>query len=85
MCNKLERRLFYKITLCFITQSRKVCFIKKNKGMMLMETGLAHQEVTFFAVYKTYCADVDDINKGEDPFGYGISADGKIYNGTRVD
>ena len=29
--------------------------------------------------------DVDGINKGEDPFGYGIRADGKIIMGARAD
>ena len=27
---------------------------------------------------------IDGINKGEDPFGYGIRADGKIYYGARA-
>ena len=36
-------------------------------------------------VYKVFCMDVDGINKGEDPFGYGIRADGKIFTGARAD
>ena len=28
--------------------------------------------------------DVDGINKGEDPFGYGIRVDGKIILGARA-
>jgi len=28
---------------------------------------------------------IDGINKGEDPFGYGIRADGKILIGARAD
>ena len=28
--------------------------------------------------------DVDGINKGEEPFGYGIRADGKILVGSRA-
>ena len=35
-------------------------------------------------IYKTLCMDVDGINKGEDPFGYGIRADGKIIMGARA-
>ena len=29
--------------------------------------------------------DIDGIGKGEDPFGYGIRADGKILTGKRAD
>ena len=29
--------------------------------------------------------DIDDFNQGEDPFGFGIRADGKILNGKRAD
>ncbi len=39
----------------------------------------------FGAVYKIFCMDVDGIDKGEDPFGYGIRADGKIIMGARAD
>ena len=39
----------------------------------------------FDRVYKIFCMDVDGINKGEDPFGYGIRADGKIFTGARAD
>ena len=35
-------------------------------------------------VYKAFCIDVDGIGKGEDPFGYGIRADGKIILGARA-
>ena len=28
---------------------------------------------------------VDGVDKGEDPFGYGIRVDGKILNGARAD
>ena len=34
--------------------------------------------------YKTFCMDIDGINKGEDPFGYGIRVDGKILYGARA-
>ena len=39
----------------------------------------------FDRIYKIFCMDVDGINKGEDPFGYGIRADGKILTGARAD
>jgi len=35
--------------------------------------------------YADICIDIDGINKGEDPFGYGIRADGKILTGARAD
>ena len=38
----------------------------------------------FNRIYKTFCIDIDGIDKGEDPFGYGIRADGKIYYGARA-
>ena len=28
--------------------------------------------------------DIDGINEGEDPFGYGIRADGKVFFGART-
>ena len=39
----------------------------------------------FDLIYKVFCMDIDGINKGEDPFGYGIRADGKIFTGARAD
>ncbi len=38
----------------------------------------------FDTVYKPICIDIDGINKGEDPFGYGIRVDGKILAGKRA-
>ena len=38
----------------------------------------------FGAMYKIFCLDIDGLNKGEDPFGYGIRADGKIFTGKRA-
>ena len=38
----------------------------------------------FLRMYKEYCIDIDGINKGEDPFGYGIRTDGKIYIGKKA-
>ncbi len=35
-------------------------------------------------VYKIFCIDVDGLNKGEAPFGYGIRVDGKIFVGPRA-
>ncbi len=35
--------------------------------------------------FKFFCIDIDGINKGEDPFGYGIRVDGKIMTGARAD
>lgn len=39
----------------------------------------------FYIIYKTFCMDIDGINKGEAPFGFGIRVDGKIYTGARAD
>ena len=35
-------------------------------------------------IHRVFCMDVDGINKGEDPFGYGIRVDGKIILGARA-
>ena len=39
----------------------------------------------FDRIYKRFCLDIDGMNNGEDPFGYGVRADGKIMNSARVD
>ena len=38
----------------------------------------------FLLNYKVFCIDIDGINQGEDPFGYGIRVDGKILPGKRA-
>jgi len=47
--------------------------------------GTHTDENGFDRIYKVYCIDIDGVNQGEDPFGYGIRADGKILNGTKAD
>ena len=39
----------------------------------------------FDMVYRVVCLDVDGFDKEENPFGYGIRADGKILTGKRAD
>ena len=39
----------------------------------------------YYTVYKPVCIDIDGIGIGEEPFGYGIRADGKIITGARAD
>ena len=39
----------------------------------------------FDIAYKVECMDIDEFNDGEDPFGYGIRADGKVLAGARAD
>ena len=38
----------------------------------------------FNMMYKVFCMDIDGLNNGEDPFGYGIRVDGKIILGARA-
>jgi len=38
----------------------------------------------FYVMYKIFCIDIDGIDKGEDPFGYGIRVDGKIHTAKRA-
>ena len=40
---------------------------------------------SFDLIYKVFCMDIDGIDNGEDPFGYGIRADGKVLFGTRAE
>ena len=49
------------------------------------ETPYLHDENNMDVAYKIFCMDVDGINQGEAPFGYGIRADGKILTGARAD
>ena len=45
-----------------------------------------HQDGNGFdRVYKVFCMDIDGIDNGEDPFGYGIRADGKVLFGARAE
>ena len=39
---------------------------------------------SLYKQYKIFCLDIDGINEGEDPFGYGIRWDGKIVAGKRA-
>jgi len=39
----------------------------------------------FIYSYRIFCFDVDGINKGVPPFGYGIRVDGRILPGARAD
>ncbi len=39
----------------------------------------------FTNTYITICVDIDGINQGEDPFGYGIRGNGKIIRGARAE
>lgn len=41
-------------------------------------------ENNFMVIYKMFCMDVDGINNGEPPFGYGIRTDGKMIFGPRT-
>lgn len=35
--------------------------------------------------YKIFCIDIDGIAYGEEPFGYGVRADGKVLTGAKAD
>ncbi len=39
----------------------------------------------FNILNKIICIDLDEMNKGEDPFGYAVRADGRIVTSARVD
>ena len=46
--------------------------------------GYQEQDDGFDLIYKVFCMDIDGINQGEAPFGYGIRVDGKIILGARA-
>ena len=56
-----------------------------QKGYRLFGSTAFVDEDGFDRIYKIFCMDVDGINKNEDPFGYGIRADGKIITGAKAD
>ncbi len=60
--------------------------VSRNCYMRLFSNANTHALGTsdFDTVYKPICIDIDGINKGEDPFGYGIRADGNILVGKRA-
>lgn len=47
----------------------------------------AHQKNLegFVSTYKYICFDIDEINKGNEPFGYALRYDGKLIPGLRAD
>ncbi len=47
--------------------------------------GIADYVNKFSCAYKIICMDIDGMKKGEAPFGYAVSADGKIITGARAD
>lgn len=44
-----------------------------------------HDQNNFDVAYKIICLDIDGINSGEAPFGYGVRADGKMMSGKRAE
>lgn len=48
------------------------------------ENSYCYDSNGFDRSYKLFCMDVDGIDSGEEPFGYGIRADGKILLGKRA-
>ena len=50
------------------------CNMRYNKGHAKSKAGTG-------TVYNVFCMDIDGMNQGEPPFGYGIREDGKIYYG----
>ena len=66
---------------CTKFSNHEIC----QKGYRLFGSSSFVDEDGFDRVYKIFCMDIDGINKKEDPFGYGIRADGKIITGAKAD
>ena len=49
-----------------------------------MESHKLYYSDGFYYIYKIFCMDIDELDKGEEPFGYGIRVDGKIVNGKKA-
>lgn len=56
-----------------------------SSGGWLFKPGIHKDAHGLNRTYKVFCIDVDGINNGEAPFGYGVRADGKILPGARAD
>ncbi len=57
-----------------------------SRNARLFEANEYHADANgFIRIYKPLCMDIDGMEKGEDPFGYGIRVDGKILTGARAD
>jgi len=54
-------------------------FYNGKPSLVVMDNG-----ITTYRIYKRFCIDIDEINGGEDPFGYAIRIDGKIIKGERA-
>ena len=49
------------------------------------DTDMTNRGLNGFDInYKLFCMDIDGIDKGEDPFGFGIRADGKMLIGYKA-
>ncbi len=58
---------------------------KKDAAKIMRHFGEVVDTNGFTCTYKIICMDVDGIKKGEAPFAYGITAQGKIVTGARAD
>ena len=69
-------------------------YLPNNKRLFLEPVGFSNERLpadkqineidTAYRCKKVFCMDVDGIDSGEEPFGYGIRADGKILLGKRA-
>ena len=50
----------------------------------LLENEKINESENAYRCKKVFCMDIDEIDKGEEPFGYGIRVDGKIILGKRA-
>ena len=60
------------------------CIQGDNCTRRLFGGNIHVDENGFDTIYKIFCIDIDGIEEGEDPFGYGIRYDGKILTGARA-
>lgn len=84
---QLEPECTYGITRENVKNANKITEEEKEliSGKRLFNNpGFWNASTPFDSIYKVFCFDVDGVDSGEAPFGIGIRADGKIYNGARV-
>ena len=77
-----DNTVFYQSTPSFTLGK---IYSANSKRYFGSDNTAAHRDAyNIGAMYKIFCIDIDGIGKGEAPFGYGIRADGRIFNGARA-
>ena len=79
-------RTFGSSIASWVAEDGKTTYNTTNRAFAAPDTTPYYKDKNGFDInYKIFCMDIDEPNKDEAPFGFGIRADGKILNGKRAD